>query len=128
MVLPLYKIIPLFIKHCQQEVYTSCWESLCLELYIINMIHKATTFYKRLKEAFIMTNSTPNFTGRNVPIKEIAKATGKDPQFIRIGIQRGIFNFGYAFKRDGSSEYNYLCPDKKVWEELGYFKDVSNNT
>ena len=34
-----------------------------------------------------MTNSTPNFTGRNVPIKEIAKATGKDPQFIRIGIQ-----------------------------------------
>lgn len=71
--------------------------------------------------------TTPNFTGRNVPIAEIAKATGKSSQFIRIGIQRGIFKFGYAFKREGSSEYNYLCPDKKVWEELGYFKDMNNN-
>ena len=52
-----------------------------------------------------MTNSIPNF-----------------------GIQKGIFNFGYALKREGSSEYNYLCPDKKVWEELGYFKDVSTDT
>lgn len=41
----------------------------------------------------------PTFTGRNVPIKEIAQATGKDPQYIRIGLQRGIFRFGYAFKR-----------------------------
>lgn len=71
--------------------------------------------------------TTPNFTGRNVPIAEIAKATGKSSQFIRIGIQRGIFKFGYAFKREGSSEYNYLFPDKKVWEELGYFKDMNNN-
>ena len=22
-----------------------------------------------------------------------------------------------------SSEYSYFCPDKKVWEETGYFKD-----
>ena len=75
-----------------------------------------------------MTNSIPNFTGRNVPIKEIAEATGKAPQFIRLGIQKGIFNFGYALKREGSSEYNYLKKKKKVWEELGYFKDVSTDT
>jgi hypothetical protein len=37
----------------------------------------------------------PTFTGRNVPIKEIAQATGKDPQYIRIGLQRGIFRFGW---------------------------------
>ena len=63
----------------------------------------------------------PTFTGRNVPIKEIAQATGKDPQYIRIGLQRGIFRFGYAFKKDGSIEYNYVCLDKKVWEFLVYF-------
>lgn len=68
------------------------------------------------------TNSLPAFTGRNVPIKEIAQATGKDPQYIRIDLQKGIFRFGYAFKKEGSSEYNYLCPDKKVWEDLGYFR------
>ncbi len=73
------------------------------------------------------TTTVPKFTGRNVPIIEIAKATGKDPQFIRIGLQRGIFKFGYAFKNNNSSEYNYFCPDKQVWEELGYFREVAAN-
>ena len=66
---------------------------------------------------------TPKFTGRNVPIIEIARATGKDPQFLRVGLQQGILNFGYAFKNKNSSEYSYFCPDKKVWEELGYFNE-----
>ena len=65
----------------------------------------------------------PNFTGRNVPIADLSKATGKDPQFIRIGLQKGLLKFGYALKRDNSSEFNYYCPDKKVWEETGYFKE-----
>lgn len=64
---------------------------------------------------------TPVFTGRNVPINELAKAIGKDAQYIRIGLQQGVLNFGYAMKKDNSSEYNYYCPDKKVWEEAGYF-------
>ncbi len=64
---------------------------------------------------------TPTFTGRNVPITEIAKAIGKDAQYIRIGLQQGVLNFGYAMRKDKSSEYNYYCPDKKVWEETGYF-------
>ena len=51
---------------------------------------------------------TPKFTGRNVPITEIAKATGKSQQFIRIGIQKRILQFGYALKQEGSSEYNYF--------------------
>lgn len=64
----------------------------------------------------------PEFTGRNVPIMELSKDIGKDAQFIRIGLQKGILKFGYAMKRDNSSEFNYYCPDKKVWEETGYFK------
>lgn len=64
----------------------------------------------------------PEFTGRNVPIMELSKAIGKDAQFIRIGLQKGILKFGYAMKRDNSSEFNYYCPDKKIWEETGYFK------
>lgn len=64
----------------------------------------------------------PEFTGRNVPIMELSKSIGKDAQFIRIGLQKGILKFGYAMKRDNSSEFNYYCPDKKVWEETGYFK------
>ena len=65
----------------------------------------------------------PKFTGRNVPIAEIARAIGKDAQFVRIGLQQGILKFGTTIKVGSSSEYSYFCPDKKVWEETGYFKD-----
>lgn len=63
----------------------------------------------------------PPFTGRNVPITEIAKAMGKDPHYIRLGIQQGIFKFGVAMKNGNSTMFNYYCPDRKVWEETGYF-------
>lgn len=46
-----------------------------------------------------MNNVTSKFIGRNFPIKEISQTTGKDPQYIRIGLQKGIFHFGYAFKK-----------------------------
>lgn len=66
----------------------------------------------------------PAFTGSNVPIKEIAKAIGKDAQYVRVGIQQGVLKFSVAIKLEGSNEYNYYCPDKKVWEETGYFKEI----
>ena len=61
----------------------------------------------------------PAFTGRNVPIKEIASAIGKDAQYVRL--QQGILKFGSAIKVENSNEYSYYCPDKRVWEETGYF-------
>lgn len=71
----------------------------------------------------------PSFTGRNVPVTEIAKAIGKDAHYIRYGLQKGILNFGYALKLENSSEFNYYCPDRKVWEELGYFRvDTEKST
>lgn len=66
----------------------------------------------------------PTFTGRNVPIKEMAKAIGKDDRYVRVGIQQGVLKFGVAIKIGDSSEYNYYCPDKKVWEETGYFRSI----
>ena len=68
----------------------------------------------------------PRFTGRNVPVAEIAKAIGKDPKYVRLGLQQGILKFGYALKLQDSTEYNYYCPDKKVWEETGYIKDAKD--
>lgn len=65
----------------------------------------------------------PEFTGRNVPIAEIAKAMGKYAQHVRVGIQQGILKFGTAMKIGDSKEFSYYCPDKKVWEETGYFKN-----
>ena len=67
------------------------------------------------------TTNEPAFTGRNVPIKEIAKATGKSEQYIRTAIRQGYFTFGTAVMLQGSTKYTYYCPDRKVWEETGYF-------
>ena len=72
----------------------------------------------------VLTNSgeLPALTGRNVPIAEIARAMHKDAQYVRVGLQQGMFRFGYALKMDDSNEFNYYCPDRKVWEEIGYFQ------
>lgn len=55
----------------------------------------------------------PAFTGRNVPIKEIAQAMGKDAQYVRVGLQQGILKFGTAIKAGNSNEFSYYCPDKR---------------
>lgn len=64
----------------------------------------------------------PHFTGRNVPISEIAAAIKKDAQFIRVGLQNQTLDFGYAQKLPNSNEYSYYCPDKQVYEKTGYFR------
>jgi len=48
----------------------------------------------------------PKFTKRNVKINELARVTGKDSNYICIGLQQGFLKFGIAVKMEGSSEYN----------------------
>lgn len=44
---------------------------------------------------------------------------------MRIAIQQGVVKFGVAMKVGDASEFSYYCPDRKVWEETGYFRDVT---
>jgi hypothetical protein len=69
----------------------------------------------------------PPFTGRNVKIEEIAAGTGKSAQFLREGLKRGLLHFGYAIPSENGGFTSFYCPDKLVWEELGYFRDVTKN-
>lgn len=50
-------------------------------------------------------------------VNECAKLLNKSPQFIRIGLQRGILPFGYAIKM--STKWSYHISDAKVYEYLG---------
>lgn len=50
-------------------------------------------------------------------VKECAKLLNKSPQFVRIGLQKGILPFGYAVKM--SSVWTYHISDAKVHEYLG---------
>ena len=48
---------------------------------------------------------------------ECAKLLDKSPQFVRIGLQRGVLPFGYAIKM--SSKWTYHISEAKVYEYLG---------
>lgn len=45
--------------------------------------------------------------GTNVPIATAARIMGKEPQWLRIMLQRGLLPFGQAVKNNGSTKYNY---------------------
>ena len=49
--------------------------------------------------------------------------SGQGAQYVRLGLQQGILKFGTAIKVGSSNEFSYYCPDKRVWEETGYFND-----
>lgn len=72
-------------------------------------------------ETNIRASVFPTFTGRDVPISELAQATGKSAEFLKRGLREGVFDFGYVMKSESGNQYRYFCPDKLVWEKLGYF-------
>ncbi len=66
-------------------------------------------------------NSIPQFTGRNVPIEEIAHVLDVPEEIVILGIEYDVLKFGTVIKNNGTKYF--ICPDKKVWEETGYFKE-----
>lgn len=50
---------------------------------------------------------------------EVSRITGIDELSLRIGCQRGIYPFGTAYKRKGSTQYTYIYDPGKVrtWAE-----------
>lgn len=49
----------------------------------------------------------PRRTSGKLTTDDVARATGIDTLSLRIGLQRGIWPFGTAFKRPGSGKYSY---------------------
>lgn len=48
----------------------------------------------------------------NISIKEAARLMDKAPQFVRIGLQRGLLPFGTAIKNPGGRYSYYISPEK----------------
>lgn len=57
--------------------------------------------------------------GKKVSVEMAAKLMGKDQQFIRQGMIRGILPIGTAFKKDNSSHYDYYISPKLFYEFTG---------
>lgn len=50
-------------------------------------------------------------------VKDAARLMGKSEQFVRVGLQQGVFPFGYAVKI--STKYTYYISDEKIKEYIG---------
>lgn len=60
-----------------------------------------------------------------ITTSDVAKALGKDTQLIRIMLQKGLLPFGTAFKKPGSSNYNYVIYPEKFREYCGEVKGAT---
>lgn len=80
----------------------------------------------------------PEFTGHNVPVTEAAKLMGKDQQFIRQGIIKGVLPIGTAFKKilppdkwgieKESTQYDFYISPRLLWEYTGIiYKEKDKN-
>lgn len=59
-------------------------------------------------------------------VTECAKLLDKSPQFVRIGLQRGLLPFGVAIRISGN-KYTYHIADQKVYEYLGLENTTKND-
>ena len=63
---------------------------------------------------------------KKLSVKEAATLMGKSVQFVRIGLQRGAFNFGSAVKL--SSRWSYHISPKLFYEYLnGKREELKSN-
>lgn len=70
-----------------------------------------------LGEFEIIETEDVTTTKNNLPVTVAAKRMGVSPEFIRVGLQNGILDFGYAVKI--SSRYTYHISPKKFAEYVG---------
>ena len=71
-------------------------------------------------------NENINWSGNNVPIKEVAKAMKKDEQFIRLALQQKMLNIGFALRKENSSQFDYYVSPKLLFEYTGYIYEGNN--
>ena len=57
-----------------------------------------------------------DYNMNNISVAECAKILGKSEQFVRVGLQQGIFTFGFAVRT--SSKYSYHISPKKLNEYI----------
>ena len=60
------------------------------------------------------------FDGRNIPVLEAAKIMGKDQQFIRQAMINKLLPIGLAYKKEGSSQYDFYISPKLFYEYTGF--------
>ena len=63
------------------------------------------------------------FSGKNIPVTAVAKIMGKDQQFIRQAMIEGMLPIGTAFRKKGSTQYDFYVSPKLLYEFTGFYFD-----
>ena len=70
-----------------------------------------------------MKESMLRFSGKNIPVTAVAKIMGKDQQFVRQAMIEGLLPIGVAFRKKGSSQYDFYISPKLLYDFTGFFFD-----
>ena len=70
-----------------------------------------------MKEALI------RFSGKNIPVTVAAKIMGKDQQFVRQAMMEGLLPIGLAYRKKGSSQFDFYISPKLLYEFTGFYFD-----
>ena len=57
-----------------------------------------------------------------ISVEDAAQILGKNPQFVRLGLQQGTLPFGAAVRGAGG-RYSFIIPRKKFFKWLEEFPD-----
>lgn len=70
-----------------------------------------------------MKGAIVRFSGKNIPVTAVAKIMGKDQQFVRQAMIEGLLPIGVAFRKKGSSQYDFYISPKLLYDFTGFFFD-----
>lgn len=68
-------------------------------------------------------NNPIRFTGKNVPVTTVAKIIGKDQSFVRQAMIANVLPIGVAFRKEGSSQYDFYISPKLLYDYTGFYFD-----
>lgn len=67
-----------------------------------------------------MLYQVPDFPEGNVPVTIAASIMGKDQQFLREAMKRGLIDLGICYKKENSEQYDFYISPFKLWQLTGY--------
>lgn len=67
-----------------------------------------------------MLYQVPQFPEGNVPVTIAASIMGKDQQFLREAMKRGLVDLGMCYQKEGSKQYDFYISPFKLWQLTGY--------
>lgn len=76
-----------------------------------------------------MLYQVPEFSDGNVPVTIAASIMGKDQQFLREAMKRGLIDLGICYKKENSEQYDFYISPFKLWQLTGYvYKGLEEET